>query len=131
MTDTPRPLIVGLCGSTIAGRREALLALRELESKALNITIPPNVRATWRRGEALDDAIDAAGHDHPLLLAKITCLEEAEAVESYGGHVVHVDGLPSDDIAIKRDSLLMTVSGVARGRYTTPEQTFEALKARM
>ncbi len=123
-----KTLIVGLCGSTINARREAIEALMKLEPEALNLTIPSNVRAPWRRGDALYDTFEATEPGH-IIFCDIQCDEEADTIECFGGFVVHVEGVPSDEIAIKRDTLLLTMKTEDRGRYTTPANTLAKLKA--
>lgn len=125
---TNYPLVIGFCGSTSNGRKEALKAVAALHPQAVNVTVPPSVRATWRRGDHLELALTAEELlQVPVVMADISCLEEAEVIESFGGHVVHVEGLPSDDIPIQRDTLLITVTGENRGRYTDPQTTMEKL----
>ncbi len=123
-----KTLIVGLCGSTINARRAAIEALKALEPEALDLTIPSNVRAPWRRGDALYEEFEATPAGH-VVLCDIQCAEEADTIECFGGFVVHVEGVPSDDTAIKRDTLLLTMKPEDRGRYTTPVNTLAKLKA--
>lgn len=125
-----KQLIIALCGSTIGARKEALEAIKAHFPVCADLTVSTGVRATWRRGDALFDAIDAFKTSAcPVALAIITCHEEAESVGMLGGHVVHVEGTPSDDISIERHTLLLTLREEGRGRYTTVDETVAKLKA--
>ena len=124
-------LIIALCGSTIEARKAALAAIKAILPEAVDLTIGSGTRATWRRGDALFDALDefrTSGATEALAI--ITCHEEAESVEMMGGHVVHVEGTPSDDIAIQRHTKLLTMRSEGRGRYTTVADTVAQLIAR-
>ncbi|APU00467.1 hypothetical protein [Aeromonas phage 3] len=125
-----KQLIIALCGSTIGARKEAFEALYNHFPVCADLTVSSGVRATWRRGDALFDALDAfKSSASPVALAIITCHEEAESVNMMGGHVVHVEGTPSDDIAIERHTALLTMKTEGRGRYTTVTETVEKLLA--
>ncbi|AWH14997.1 hypothetical protein [Aeromonas phage 85AhydR10PP] len=125
-----KQLIIALCGSTIGARKAALEAMQAHFPVCADLTVSGGVRATWRRGDALFDAIDAFKTSAcPVALAIVTCREEAESVEMHGGHVVHVEGTPSDDISIERHTLLLTMREEGRGRYTTLTETLDKLKA--
>ncbi|MGL4504947.1 MAG: hypothetical protein ACRCUF_04350, partial [Aeromonas sobria] len=77
----------------------------------------------------LFDVLDELQPNHATVICIITCHEEAESIEMKGGHVVHVEGNPSDDISIERHTLLLTLKSEGWGRYTTPAETLEKLKA--
>lgn len=121
-------LIIGLCGSTIQARKDAMEALSDRLPGTIDATIPAVVKAPWRRGDHLSASL--ATYDwakHKNIIAIITSREEAEAVERHGGHVIHVEGTPSDEIAIQRHTLLITFAPESRGRYTTISDTLEKL----
>lgn len=125
-----KQLIIALCGSTIGARREALNAISVALPGAIDLTIGSGTRATWRRGDALFDALDVfKTSGEKVAIAIITCHEEAESIEMQGGHVVHVEGTPSDDISIERHTLLLTMREEGRGRYTTVAETIDKLQA--
>lgn len=124
-----KPIIIGLCGSTIAARQEALESLASQLGEHTDLTISGGVRAAWRRGDALFDALDELPVGHSPVLCKITCHEEAESIEMKGGHVIHIEGNPSDDISIERHSILLTLKDEGRGRYITVSEAVEKLKA--
>ncbi|MGL4755348.1 MAG: hypothetical protein ACRCXB_23555 [Aeromonadaceae bacterium] len=122
-------LIIGLCGSTIGARKEALQLLFDALSDVKDVTIPGSVRATWRRGDALGEVLqefnDTDGNG--AAIAMITCREEAESIELFDGVIIHVEGNPSDDISIDRHHLLLTFKEQSRGRYTTLADTLVKL----
>ncbi|MGL4507641.1 MAG: hypothetical protein ACRCUF_18115, partial [Aeromonas sobria] len=64
------PLIIGLCGSTIAAREEARSQLDALMGGSMNLTIGTGVRAAWRRGDALFDVLDELQPNH----APVICI---------------------------------------------------------
>ncbi|MGY3887214.1 hypothetical protein [Aeromonas aquatica] len=118
MTKAP---IIALCGSSVADRAAATEALASLLPAHVDLTIPKSVRVPWGREERLAAVLASADRMTPILIS-IACLEEADVVESLGGEVVHVQGLPSDDIPIERHHLMMTLAE-ERGRYTNPVNT--------
>lgn len=122
-------IIIGLCGSTISARREAMELLSECLNKVADVTISGGVRAPWLRGDGLASKLEefAASNDADAAIAMITHREEAEAIEAAGGHVIHVEGTPSDEIAIKLNTILLTLKPTCRGRYTTVRATLEKL----
>lgn len=122
-------LIIGLCGSTIGARKEALRLLTDSLTDVKDVTIPGNVRATWRRGDALTEQLEEFdGTDgNGVAIAMITCREEAEAIHEMEGIIIHVEGNPSDDVSIERHHLLLTFKEESRGRYTTLADTLVKL----
>ncbi|APU01218.1 hypothetical protein [Aeromonas phage 32] len=125
-----KQIIIALCGSTIGARKAAFEALSAEFPLVVDLTVSSGVRATWRRGDALFDALDAfKASASPVAMAIITCHEEADSVNMMDGHVIHVEGTPSDDIAIERHTMLLTMREEGRGRYTTVAETVAKLKA--
>lgn len=121
-------VIVGVCGGTIEGRQSVVDAISDLtQGRANDITLSSSIRSSTRRGDAMDDAIEGAMGS--FLIASIQSFEEAEVIEAYGGEVVHIEGLPSDDIPMTKDSILVTLNK-ARGRYITPLSAYAKLMER-
>lgn len=132
MRNSKGQLIIGLCGSTIGARRDAAELFADHLQDVKDVTISGAVRAAWRRGDHLLSELAANDPEHSPeppanVVAMITCREEAAAIEKMGGHVIHVEGNPSDDIAIKRDTILLTFKPEGRGRYTTISETLALL----
>ncbi|MGL5285930.1 MAG: hypothetical protein ACRC8D_07295 [Aeromonas sp.] len=112
-----KKVIIGLCGGRPGCRSVAVQVLQDIEPTAVDVGIGQHIRVPWGRSSRLKVALRSADAD--VLLCGINCLEEAQVVEAAGGFVVHIDSIPSEEVPIRRDSILMTL-GQARGRYVTP-----------
>lgn len=115
-----KQVIIGLAGGGKTNRKamvKTFLELLEGTGKIEDITVSKFHRVPWGRAEKLDEAI--AKSDTPVLVAAVNCLEEAMTIEDAGGVVIHVDGPPSEEIPIQRESMLVTPK-TPRGRYVPP-----------
>lgn len=123
-----KQVIIGLAGGGKTNRREMVKVFMALmDGKSKDITVSKCWRTPWGRAERLDSAIAAT--DCPVLVAGINCLEEAMTIEDAGGIVIHVDGPPSEEISIARDSLLVTAKE-PRGRYLSPGDALQRAMVR-
>ncbi|MGL5484549.1 MAG: hypothetical protein ACRDC7_21905 [Aeromonas veronii] len=126
-------MIVGVCGGSAIQRAEVIRLMRCIRGVEVStdVTVSSSIRAPWRRGEALANALDvevAALAPTPLVVASINSFEESEEIEALGGHVIHIEGLPSDDVPIERSTIMVT-TGEPRGRYITPAMALEKMAA--
>lgn len=120
-----KKIVVGICGGSIKQRAEVLKYIAHFsDGRGHDVTLPPSVRSSVRRGEALEQAIESSPSG--FVIASIHAFEEAEVVEDFGGQVVHIDGLPSDDIPMSRESILVTLNET-RGRYISPAAAYAEL----
>ena len=120
-----KKIVVGICGGSIKQRAEVLEYISYFSlGTGHDVTLPASVRSSVRRGEALEQAIESSPSS--FVIASIHAFEEAEVVEGFGGQVVHIDGLPSDDIPMSRESILVTLNET-RGRYISPAAAYAEL----
>lgn len=120
-------VIIGLCGSRRIGRVEVLKHIAASHPEMADVTVSEYHRVPWGRAEKLAELIAAA--DAPVIVAGIKSFEEAEVIEHLGGEVVHIDGAPSEDVPIKRKSILVTLNE-PRGRYVSLSTMMEQVKER-
>ncbi|MGL4755213.1 MAG: hypothetical protein ACRCXB_22875 [Aeromonadaceae bacterium] len=122
-----KQIIVGLCGSRRIGRAGVISMIKALHPAAVDLTVSRCHRVPWGRAERLEATI--AQCEAPVIVAGVCSFEEAQTIEKMGGHVVHIFGPPSEDVPIKRDSILTTMAE-PRGRYITVQDMLEQVRER-
>lgn len=123
-----KKVVVGICGGSIKQRAEVLEYISYFSNGVgHDVTLPASVRSSLRRGENLAQAIESSPAS--FVIASIHAFEEAEVVEEFGGQVIHIEGLPSDDIPMSRESILVTLNET-RGRYVTPAKAYSMVMER-
>lgn len=65
-----------------------------------------------------------------MLICNLRFPDEIKWLESFGGYVVHIDGRPSDTIAMREHHFYTTSDHRPRGRFDTVEQTYQAMMLR-
>lgn len=120
-----KKVIIGVCGSRRQGRS---LFINSMKDKMIiagvkgidDSTVSESVRVPWGRAGALADRVTSAlgDSDVSVIIAGIKNLEEAQVIWDVGGYVVHFEGPPSEEIPIKRDTIMITL-GDPRNRYVS------------
>lgn len=122
-----KQVIIGVCGSRRTGRVDVVSKILEVNPSADDQTVSIYHRVPWGRADKLEEQLKAA--NAPVVVAGIKCLEEAMVVEALGGFVVHAEGSPSEEVPIKRDSILVTLRQ-PRGRYVSIRDMLTEVKRR-
>lgn len=122
-----KQIIIGLCGSRRIGRAGVIGHISTMHPEAVDLTVSRCHRVPWGRAERLEESI--AGCDAPVIVAGVCSFEEAQAIEKMGGQVVHIFGPPSEDVPIKRNSIL-TTTAEPRGRYISISDMLEQVRCR-
>ncbi|MGL5589036.1 MAG: hypothetical protein ACRDDI_13365 [Aeromonas veronii] len=124
-----KQVIIGLIGGGKTARREMVKEFVKLNpSTTFDATVSRYYRTPWGRAEQLNDGLAVA--ELPIVVADIRCLEEAMVIEDAGGFVMHVQGTPTDEVAMTRDSILVSATE-QRGRYVYPHTALEIAKQRL
>ena len=122
-----KQIIIGLVGGGKTSRREMVKEFTKLDPHLFDASVSSFHRTPWGRAEQLDAALGRT--ESPLVVADIKCLEEAMVIEDAGGFVMHVQGTPSDEVAIAKDSILLSATD-CRGRYIHPAHAIAEVRRR-
>jgi hypothetical protein len=127
-------LIIGLVGGTEA-RRDAVASAFEKVGKArLGVFALRSPAEGKERARLLDDVIlkfdDGKSRDMGLILSHVKTPEEAELIRMKGGHLLHVDGVPSSCIPIHRSDLMVTAKPGGDRHYLDPLEALSEITSR-
>ncbi len=111
-------LLIGIAGANPLARERVARAMRDAEICSVSLYVDAPAQRfgahteVARRMQRLDEMISAtpAKGAQCLVVAHVVHRVEAERIRKLGGHVVHVEGVPSEEVAIVRGDLLATAT---------------------
>lgn len=117
-------LIIGLVGGCEHRREEvaqAVVGVGRARLVAYAMRVPKSGRL---RADLLRDVVLKFDHgkerDRGLVLTHVKTWEEADYIRALGGQLWHVEGVPSSEIAIQRDDLMVTPRAGGVRHYLDP-----------
>ena len=131
-------LLIGIAGANATARERVARAMRDAQICTVSVyTDAPaqrfgshaEVARRMQRLEGMISATPAKGAEC-LVVAHVVHRVEAERIRKLGGHVVHVEGVPSDEVPIVRGDLLATATKDGHRHFIDGEAALSELWAK-
>lgn len=124
-------LIFALIGNSELVRNQVFDQFaRHIGAAGVLFSMPPGMTEPDRLALLRRQFNPARAISRELLLNGLHSVPEFDWVRSVGGYVVHVDGRPSDVVAMKPRDFFVTPNAEGRGRFDGVEDCYAAIKLR-
>lgn len=117
-------------GSRISRERVTTQFARLMGATGIVYTMPDTLSDVQRMRVLTEQFDPKGGKKMRLLLNNLRSKAEFDWVRQVGGYVLHVDGVPSDTIAMQQNDFYVTHKEDARGRFDTVEECYTTLRLR-